>query len=193
MMKSSNKIIWSFVLLVVIAALYRIIPGRPYGFAPQWAMAVFAGAVIKDRKWAFIIPILSMFISDLLYQVLYIGGLTSIPGFYEGQWQNYILFTLLVFVGFAIKKLNVLQIVAASLAAPSLYFIISNFLVWASNGTTRGLDRPKTFNGLMLCYSDGIPFYKTSLLATLVFSAVLFGTYAFIRNYRAVGKEINAS
>jgi len=192
-MKSSNKIIWSFVLLVVIAGLYRIIPGRPYGFAPQWAMAVFAGAVIKDRKWAFIIPILSMFISDLIYQLLYIGGLSSIPGFYEGQWQNYILFTLLVFVGFAIKKLNVLQIVAASLAAPSLYFIISNFLVWASNGTTRGLDRPKTFNGLMLCYSDGIPFYKTSILATLVFSAVLFGTYAFIRNYQAVGKEIKAS
>ena len=84
-MKSSYKIIWSFLLLVVIAALYRIIPGRPYGFAPQWAMAVFAGAVIKDRKWAFIIPMLSMFISDLLYQILYIGGLTRIPCFYEGQ------------------------------------------------------------------------------------------------------------
>jgi hypothetical protein len=192
-MKSTYKIIWSFLLLVVIAALYRIIPGRPYGFAPQWAMAVFAGAVIKDRKWAFIIPMLSMFISDLLYQVLYMGGLTSIPGFYEGQWQNYILFTLLVFVGFAVKKLNVLQITVASLTAPTLYFIVSNFLVWASNGTTRGLDRPKTFNGLMLCYSDGIPFYMTSLLATLVFSAILFGTYAFIRNYQAVGKEIKAS
>jgi hypothetical protein len=192
-MKSSHKIIWSFLLLVVIAALYRVIPGRPYGFAPQWAMAVFAGAVIKDKKWAFIIPVLSMFISDLFYQVLYIGGFSSMQGFYEGQWQNYILFTLLVFVGFAVKKLNVLQIGAASLAAPSLYFIFSNFLVWVSNGTTRGLDRPKTFNGLMLCYSDGIPFYLTSLLATLVFSAILFGTYAFIRNYQAVGKEINAS
>jgi len=192
-MKSSYKIIWSFLLLVVIAALYRIIPGRPYGFAPQWAMTVFAGAVIKDKKWAFIIPVLSMFISDLFYQVLYIGGFSSIPGFYEGQWQNYLLFILLVFVGFAVKKLNVLQIAAASLAAPSLYFIVSNFLLWASNGTTRGLDRPKTFNGLMLCYSDGIPFYLTSLLATLVFSAILFGTYAFIRNYQAVGKEIKAS
>jgi hypothetical protein len=192
-MKSSYKIIWSFLLLVLIAALYRIIPGRPYGFAPQWAMAVFAGAVIKDKKWAFIIPVLSMFISDLFYQVLYIGGFSSIPGFYEGQWQNYLLFTLLVFVGFAVKKLNVLQIAAASLAAPSLYFIVSNFLVWASNGTTRGLDRPKTFNGLMLCYSDGIPFYLTSLLATLVYSAILFGTYAFIRNYQTVGKEIKAS
>jgi hypothetical protein len=192
-MKSSHKIIWSFLLLVVIAALYRVIPGRPYGFAPQWAMAVFAGAVIKDKKWAFIIPVLSMFISDLFYQVLYIGGFSSMQGFYEGQWQNYILFTLLVFVGFAVKKLNVLQIAAASLAAPSLYFIFSNFLLWASNGTTRGLDRPKTFNGLMLCYSDGIPFYLTSLLATLVFSAILFGTYAFIRNYQEVGKEIKAS
>jgi hypothetical protein len=192
-MKSNNKIVWSFVLLVLIAALYRIIPGRPFGFAPQWAMAVFAGAVIKDKKWALIIPVLSMFISDLLYQVLYIGGVTNMQGFYEGQWQNYILFTLLVFVGFAIKKLNVLQIAIASLAAPTLYFIISNFLVWASNGTTRGLDRPKTFNGLMLCYSDGIPFYKTSILATLVFSAILFGTFIFIRNYQAAGKEIKAS
>jgi hypothetical protein len=192
-MKSNNKIIWSFLLLVIIAALYRIIPGRPYGFAPQWAMAVFAGAVIKDKKWAFIIPVLSMFISDLLYQVLYIGGVTNMQGFYEGQWQNYILFTLLVFVGFAIKKLNVLQIAIGSLAAPTLYFLVSNFLVWASNGPVRGLDRPKTFNGLMLCYSDGIPFYKTSILATLVFSAILFGTYAFIRNYHAVGKEIKAS
>src|SRR5450755_3495293 len=101
-MKSSKIIVWSFLLLVIIAALYRIIPGRPYGFAPQWAMAVFAGAVIKDKKWAFIIPVLSMFISDLFYQVLYIGGFSSIPGFYEGQWQNYLLFTLLVFVGFAV-------------------------------------------------------------------------------------------
>ena len=193
MMKATNKIIWSFLLLVIIAALYRIIPGRPFGFAPQWAMAVFAGAVIKDKKWAFIIPVLSMFISDLLFQLLYVGGMTNMQGFYEGQWQNYLLFTLLVFVGFAVKKLNVLQITAASLGATTIYFIISNFLVWASNGPVRGLNRPKTFGGLMLCYSDGIPFYKMSILATLVFSAVLFGTYAFIRNYQAVGKEIKAS
>jgi len=191
-MKSSKIIVWSFLLLVIIAALYRIIPGRRFGFAPQWAMAVFAGAVIKDKKWAFIIPVLSMFISDLLYQVLYIGGLTNMQGFYEVQWQNYLLFALLVLVGMAVKKINVLQIAVASVAAPTLYFLASNFLVWASNGNTRGLDRPKTFNGLMLCYSDGIPFYRMSILATLVFSAILFGSYLFIRNYRAVGREIRA-
>ena len=191
-MKPSKNIIWSFILLVIIAAVYRIIPGRPYGFAPQWAMAVFAGAVIKDRKWAFIIPVLSMFISDLFYQALYMGGITNMQGFYEGQWQNYLLFTLLVFVGMAIKKLNVLQIIAASIAAPTLYFLASNFLVWASNGTTRGLDRPKTLDGLMLCYTDGIPFYRTSILATLVFSAILFGSYFFIRNFQTVAGEAKA-
>ena len=191
-MKTSNKIILSFLFLVVIAALYRIIPDRPYGFAPQWAMALFAGAIIRDKKWAFIIPVLSMFISDLLYQVLYIGGISAIPGFYEGQWQNYILFTLLVFVGFAIKKLNLFQIVAASLAAPTIYFLISNFLVWASNSSIRGLDRPKTFDGLMLCYADGIPFFRMSILGTLVFSAVMFGTFIFIKNYQAISREMRA-
>ena len=191
-MNSSKNIVWSFVLLVIIAALYRIIPGRPFGFAPQWAMAIFAGAVIKDKKWAFILPVLSMFLSDLLYQALFMGGISDMKGFYEGQWQNYLLFTLLVFVGMAINKLNILQIGIASLAAPTLYFLVSNFLVWSSNGTTRGLDRPKNFNGLLACYADGIPFYKMSLLATLIFSALLFGTYISARNYQAVGKEIRS-
>jgi hypothetical protein len=180
-MNSSKNIVWSFILLVIVAALYRVIPGRPFGFAPQWAMAVYAGAVIKDKRWAFALPVLSMFVSDLFYQVLYMGGISDMPGFYEGQWQNYLLFTLLVFVGIAIKKLNVFRIVAASVAAPTLYFLVSNFLVWASNGATRGLNRPKDFNGLMLCYVDGIPFYKMSILATLVFSAILFGSFILAR------------
>lgn len=191
-MNYSKNIVWTFLLLIIVAALYRIIPGRPFGFAPQWAMAVFAGAVIKDKKWAFIMPVLSMFVSDLFYQVLYIGGISNMPGFYEGQSQNYLLFSLLVFVGLAIKKLNVLQIGVASVTAPTLYFLVSNFLVWASNGVTRGLDRPKTFNGLILCYTDGIPFYKMSILATLFFSAILFGSYIFARNYQAIGREIKS-
>jgi hypothetical protein len=179
-MKHTKTLIWSFILLVFIAAIYRIIPGRLNGFAPQWAMAVFAGAVIKNKKWALIMPVLSMFISDLLYQLLYMGGLTDMQGFYQGQWQNYILFALLVFIGFAIRKFNVINITAASLAAPTVYFLLSNFIVWSGWDGTRGLGRPKTWNGLMLCYTDGLPFYLTSLIATLVFSAILFGSFVLI-------------
>lgn len=179
-MKLNKSLIWSLLLLTLVAALYRIIPGRPYGFAPQWAMAVFAGATIKNKKWAFMLPVFSMFISDIIYQALYMNGLSSFEGFYEGQWQNYLLFALLAVIGIAVKKINVLNVFIASLAAPTVYFILSNFVLWAGWSGTRGLGRPKTFSGLMMCYADAVPFYKTSMIATVVFSAILFGTYYFV-------------
>jgi len=180
-MKMNKNILISFLLLVVVAAVYRVIPGRPVNFAPQIAMALFAGAVIKDRLWAIALPILSMVLSDLLYQVLYINGFTDIPGFYVGQWQNYILFAGITFIGFMIKKIKVLNVLLASLAAPTAFFIVSNFVVWSGWQGTRGLNRPKTFEGLMMCYADALPFYLNSVYACIFFSAVLFGTYVLIR------------
>ncbi len=180
-MKINKSIAWSLVLLVVVCALYRLIPNRPYGFAPQLAMALFAGVTIKDRKWALILPVLSMFLSDLLFQVLYRNGLSSVPGFYEGQWQNYLLFALMACFGFLVKKINTLNILAASLAVPTVYFMLSNFILWAGWTGTRGYGRPKTWEGLLLCYNDALPFYRGSLEATVVFSAILFGVYFLVR------------
>lgn len=179
-MKMNKNILISFLLLVVVAALYRVFP-RPVNFAPQIAMALFAGAVIKDKVWAFALPILSMVLSDLLYQVMYLNGWTDIPGFYVGQWQNYILFAAITCIGFLIKKIRVLNVFLAALAAPTVFFILSNFIVWAGWQGTRGLNRPKTFDGLLMCYADALPFYGNSVLACLFFSAVLFGTYVLIR------------
>lgn len=178
-MKITKRIVVALVLLTAVCALYRIIPGRPWGFAPQIAMAVFGGAIfINNKKWAFAIPLLSMFLSDVMYEVLYHAGISVMPGFYEGQWQNYLLFGLLTMVGFLVKKVNVLNVLAASVAAPTVYFILSNFVVWASGA---GWGRPKTLSGLMMCYNDGLPFYQNSLYATLFFSAVLFGGYYLIQ------------
>lgn len=184
-MKISKQLIGSFLLLIVVASLYRIMPGRPYGFAPQIAMAIFGGAIVRDKKLAFILPLLSMLVSDALYQLLYINGVGNIPGFYDGQALNYLLFAGLTVFGFFIKNFNVKKIAVASLAAPTVYFIISNFLVWASASPLAGLARPKTFSGLMMCYSDGLPFYPWSLASTVVFSAVLFGSYYFIARREA--------
>jgi len=185
-MKLNKSVIWTLILLTIVAALYRVIPNRPWGFAPQWAMAVFAGAIIKDRKWAFLIPVLSMFISDIIYQLLYMNGLSSIQGFYDGQLQNYLLFAVLAVFGMMMKKINVRNIILASLAAPTFYFILSNFILWAGTSGTRGLGRPKTFSGLMQCYTDALPFYRTSLIATIVFSGILFGTYYLISKKQSV-------
>lgn len=180
-MKMNRQLIFSFILLIVIASLYRIMPGRPYGFAPQIAMAIFGGAIIKDKKFAFLLPILAMFVSDALYQLLYVNGVGNIPGFYGGQVLNYILFAGLTVFGFFIRGFDIKRIAIASFAAPTAYFLVSNFLVWASSSPLAGLGRPKTFAGLMLCYGDGLPFYPWSLASTFVFSAILFGSYYVVK------------
>ena len=180
-MKSDKSLLLTLLLLIVIAALYRVIPDRAPGFAPQLAMAIFGGAVIKNKKWAFALPLLSMFLSDIMYQLFYSLGWTIIPGFYEGQITNYILFALLTIIGFSIRKLNVLNIALASVAAPTIYFLLSNFMVWLS--PTAGLQRPKNLGGLVQTFTDGLPFYRNSVLATLIFSTVLFGGYLLFRNY----------
>lgn len=170
-----NRSAWiAFGILILAASLYRAMPGRPFGFAPQWAMAVFGGAVIKDKRWAFILPILSIFISDTVYQLLYQTGATPIWGFYKGQISNYILFSALVVFGLMIRKITWIKIFAASLAAPSAYFLISNYLVWI-NGA--GYQRVT----LLETYADGVPFYQMSLVATVIFSTVLFGVYFLVK------------
>lgn len=175
-MKLSRSILLSVLLLVIVAALYRIIPNRPMGFAPQYAMAIFGGAVfIRRKEWAFILPIGSMLLSDVLYEILYRNGIGSLPGFYDGQWVNYLLFAGLTFLGFLIRKINVANVVAMSVVAPTVYFILSNLFMWAGSGLYA-----RTWAGLVQCYTLALPFYRNSLLATLFFSALFFGTYYLV-------------
>ena len=179
-MKLNKSLLLAFGLLVLSASLYRAWPDRPYGFAPQMAMALFGGAVIKDKRWAFILPLLSMLLSDLLYQGLYMNGLTTIKGFYTGQWLNYLLIAGITLFGFLLKKINFLRVTAFSLTGSILFFLTSNFVVWLGGG---GYNRPKTFDGLMMCFADGLPFYGNSVAGTLFFSALFFGGYYLIRQY----------
>ncbi len=188
-MKITKQVVVSFILLVIIASLYRVMPNRPFGFAPQLAMAIFGGAIIKDKKLAFLLPLLSMFISDALYEVLYRSGVGNMRGFYEGQITNYILFALMTVFGFLIRKINVAKIILASIAAPTVFFLLSNFFVWLSNSPDAGFSRPKTFNGLLMCYNDGLPFYPWSVAATLIFSAILFGSYYLVTKRSVIAEN----
>ncbi len=191
-MKIDKSILLSFVLLVVIASLYRIMPGRPLGFAPQIAMALFSGSIIKEKKYAFLLPILSMLVSDIIYEVLFRFNISSVAGFYDGQLLNYILFVAVTVIGFWIKKENLLHIAAGSIAGATFYFIASNLFVWMGGGLAlNNLPYAKTWDGLMACFAAGIPFYRGSLLATLFFSAILFGGY-FLFNKHAVRKNVIA-
>ena len=89
-------------------------------------MALFAGSVIKDKRFSFLVPLFSMLISDVLYQFLYSRGLTEIKGFYQGQWVNYILFTVITVIGFLIKKNNIGSIILGSLAGVVFFYLTSD-------------------------------------------------------------------
>jgi hypothetical protein len=185
-MKQNRPLLFIFFILIVVASVYRAWDGRPWGFVPQIAMALFGGAVIKDKKLAFVLPLLSMLLSDVLYEMLYRNGLSEIKGFYEGQAVNYLLFAGITFVGFWMRNLHLGRIAAGTIIAPTLYFLLSNFQVWIGGG---GYNRPKTFGGLLQCYADGLPFYSGVfnpqlvpvysgyLTGTIFFSTILFGLY----------------
>ena len=187
-MKLNKSVLVAFGLLILAASLYRAWPDRPYGFAPQMAMALFGGAIIKDKKWAFLLPLLSMLISDVLYQVLYMNGLTTIKGFYEGQWVNYLLIASIACFGMLMKRINMVRVLAFSLSGSVIFFLLSNFAVWAGGG---GFGRPKTFDGLILCYYDGLAFlrdygwikgfYGNVFIGDLFFTALLFGSFYLIQ------------
>lgn len=174
LMKQNRSLLFVFVILIIVASVYRAWDGRPWGFVPQLAMALFGGAVIRNKGLAFLLPLLSMFLSDVLYEILYQNGYSAIQGFYDGQATNYILFAGITFIGFWMRNLRPARLIAGSVVAPTVYFLLSNFQVWIGGG---GLQRPKTFTGLLQCYADGLPFYKGYLLGTIFFSIVLFGLY----------------
>ena len=189
-MKINKSDIWTLVIMVIVAALYRVIPNRPFGFAPQLALAFFSGAILKDRKlFAFALPLLSMLISDLIYQGLYAAGVSSIWGFYPGMWVDYLAYASVTVFGFFLRRISVQNVLAVSLAAPVYFFLLSNFLTWTG---MNGYDMyPKTWAGLMTAYAAGLPFFKYSVLSTVLFSAVLFGSWYYI-NHRSVKPVVAA-
>lgn len=185
MMKVSKYTWVSFVLMVIIAAIYRAIPDRPWGFAPQFAMGIFAGSLIANRKLAFVLPLISLLLSDILYEILHRFGYTEITGFYSGMLENYLLIGSLTLIGFFINPRKVSSIAKGCIASPTLFFIVSNSLTWFGNG---GLQRPKTFAGWLQALIDGLPFYGNSLIATFVFGAILFGSYQLIVKREMISK-----
>jgi len=189
-MKLNKSTLLIFSLLIIAASLYRVWDGRPLGFAPQIAMALFAGSVIKDRRFSFLLPVLSMLVSDVIYQLLYQQGLTDIKGFYSGQWINYLLFAAITVIGFFIRKNKISNIVIGSLAGVIFYFIVSNLFTWLGGGLDiNNQPYPKTWDGLMSCYTAAIPFFRGSLWATLLFNGIFFGSYYLYNRKYALNSE----
>jgi hypothetical protein len=192
-----KKTFLNLLLMVLSLAVYRVLPLSVQGFTPMIAVSIFAGAVIPDKKWAIALPLLCILLSDILFQFLYNKGMTTTAGFYNGQWINYVLFALLIVFGFAVKKINVKSVLLFSVSGSLMYFIASNFAVWA---THTGFSRPMTFDGLMLCYADALAFYRdygiikgftgNFILGDVIWSSLIFTAWFIVAKKAVPVKQV---
>lgn len=169
-MNISKQTILFFFIAVAISTLVKILCAPQIdlsGFTAVIAVSLFAGLTIKDKKLAFLFPLLTLFISDILLQVLHALNLFPYSGFYSGQITNYVLFVLLTLIGIAFRNYKTAGIVAAAFIGPTVFFLLSNFVVWKTQGDIMGYN--KDISGLWQSYSFGLPFYRNSLLSTFIF------------------------
>ena len=165
------------ILLILFASFSRIIPHIP-NFTPIGAIALFGGAYLKNKYHAFLIPIASLWLSDLILNNFIFTFYSDFTWFYPGFLWQYISFTLIIILGFfLLKKINFKNVFIAAASSSILFFVITNFGVWIS-GSMYTLD----FQGLITCYVMALPFFKGTLLGFMCYSAFLFGILEFSKH-----------
>jgi hypothetical protein len=147
------------------------------------AIALFSGFIIKQRDMSFLLPLLALFISDVVIQLLYTQDLFPYAGFYGGQWKNYLILMTATLIGWLLKGRNIGSLLTGAIAAPTVFFLLSNLGVWMSGVE---ITYTKDFSGLITCYAAGLPFYKNALIATLIFLPGILLTYNYLARNKAV-------
>jgi hypothetical protein len=161
--------------MVVFAAVVRIVP-HPWNLAPVGAMALFSGAVIRNRVVAFLFPLAVLAAGDL-----FIGFHVLVPVVYAS-------FLVSVGIGFWLREnRTIVRLGGAVLVGAVQFFLITNLGVWMFLNSY-----PKSFAGLVACYVAGIPLFWNTLAGDVFFSGILFGalflaerTYPALRPARA--------
>ena len=177
MKKQNTSLLIIAVLMILAAALSRLVL-YPHNFSPIIGMAVFGGAVIKDRRLAFALPLFAMFLSDVLFEVFNVA-----PGFWGwGQLLHYVIYAGITCLGFMLKKINVVNVAGFSITASLIFFLLSNSVFFLTDNPVYHT-YPQSFQGYIDCLVGGLPFLKTGIIADLVYCAVLFGTYYLMQKH----------
>ncbi len=150
-------------LMILAAALTRLLP-HPVNVAPIAAMAL-AGGVYLDKRYSLVIPIVALLISDLFL------------GFYLILFFVYGSVVLIGLAGLWLRDhKKPLPVFGATIFSSVLFFLVTNFGVWIVGPEMY----PKTWTGLLECYTAGIPFFRNTLFGDLFYVAILFGIFELL-------------
>jgi hypothetical protein len=167
-----SKRLW--IGMVVLGACARLLP-HPWNFTPLIAIALFAGSQARFATTGVLATLSALILSD------------AVMGFYSGFWYVYGAALIPVLLGRLIRSRNgAVAIVAAALGSSVSFFLVTNFMVWAT-----GSLYPHTMAGLATCFAAGIPFFQNQLLGDAFYTAALFGGHAaFSRLWRPLPQAV---
>jgi len=148
-------------VLILIAGIFSRVVFHAPNFTPVISLALFGGVYLNKRQ-AIYVPMLLMAVTDVI-----LGMHPTMPF----TWGSLLLISLLGL--WARNRKNVATLFGANLFGAILFFVVTNFGAWLTM-------YPLTAEGLRNCYIAAIPFFRNTLLSTLVYSTVLFGLYEFI-------------
>lgn len=152
--------------MILLSIMLRLLP-HPANVAPITALALFSG-VYLPRKYAFILPILALFISDY-----FIGFYGIEMVFVYGS------FIISGLIGLWVRENKVFWgVLGGALFASVLFYLITNFGVWADARSWY----TKDLSGLLNCYIAALPFFRNTLLGDLFYTGAFFGGYELVKN-----------
>jgi len=162
--------------LIVLAAAVRIAP-HPWNFTPIGAMALFSGAIFRDRRFAFLFPLAALFAGDLFV------------GFHRLMPVVYASFLIQIFIGTWLRERRSAPRIGLAVFLGALqFFLITNFAAWRMFDTY-----PQTVAGLFACYAAGLPLFGNTLAGDAVYAVLLFGLFALGERYFPAMREPSES
>lgn len=175
----TNILLAAGLILLAVAARIVNYELHIYNLAPVAALGLFSGSVVNNKRMAYLLPLLAMFISDA-----YIQFFTPMKGFYDiSQFFVYGAMALITFLGTTMKSHKPLRIAGYSIAGSAIFFILSNFGTFLTGYWGLNMD------GFVTTYLMALPFYTkegtnfffNTFIGDLVFSGLLFGAYAVLK------------
>jgi hypothetical protein len=154
--------------LTVLSAMGRLVPHFP-NVTPLGGSCLFAGSRISGLL-AYLLPLAVMAVTDP-----FVGGYT---------WSSiavYGCFLINVWLGRRIvRNVTPIRVGAAAFLCSAQFFVLTVFASWLEGAMTRAPWYHPGFSGLMLSYTEALPFWGRTLAGDLFFSAALFAMYEIL-------------
>jgi hypothetical protein len=147
-------------------------------FTPVGAMAIFSGVYFREKWKAYAIILVTFFISDVIINHAYTGAWSLWSSY---TFWNCVCFSIIIFIGSAIKKINFVSGSLILLAPVAIHWLVMD-LPWVN---PPGL-YPSTLAGYGTALIAAIPFEKNMLLGDALFGLVLFGGFELAKSRYSV-------